>query len=77
MHLFKQWEVNICKSDYHTSFDTKYQSEWEVYLIILFYKHGKMDSYTAKRKSRAKSVNLEMKQCIVCKHSVHKYMLSI
>lgn len=36
-----------------------------------------MDSYTAKRKSGAKSVNLEMKQCIVYKHSMHKYVLSV
>lgn len=36
-----------------------------------------MDSYTAKSKSGPKSVNLEKKECIVCKHSVHKYMLSV
>lgn len=23
MHLFKQWEANICKSAYHTCFDNK------------------------------------------------------
>lgn len=36
-----------------------------------------MDSYTAKRKAGAKSVNLEMKQFSVCKHSSHKYVLSM
>lgn len=23
MKLFKQWEANLCKTDYHTFFDTK------------------------------------------------------
>lgn len=36
-----------------------------------------MDSYTAKSKSGPKSVNLEKKECIVCKHNVQKYMLSV
>lgn len=32
MHLFKQREANICKSDYHTFFDTKVIYDTEKYI---------------------------------------------